>query len=133
MIDDASHKYVQTVASFDTLFPVVRPGGWYVVEDWAWCFDERFLAANPGWRAVRPLAPIVLDIAANMATRPDAIASVEMFPDFVAVQRGPAELDARFRLDLSVAARRRPIDARLARKVRRLASRLRLPASGSPG
>ena len=35
VIDDASHRYDLTVASFDALFGHLRPGGWYVVEDWS--------------------------------------------------------------------------------------------------
>lgn len=34
VIDDASHRYEPTVASFETLFPLLRPGGLYVIEDW---------------------------------------------------------------------------------------------------
>lgn len=35
VIDDASHVLGPTIASFDALFPRVRPGGTYVIEDWA--------------------------------------------------------------------------------------------------
>jgi SAM-dependent methyltransferase len=34
VIDDASHEYHPTVASFEELFPRLRPGGLYVIEDW---------------------------------------------------------------------------------------------------
>ncbi len=34
VIDDASHLYEPTVTSFETLFPRVRPGGYYMIEDW---------------------------------------------------------------------------------------------------
>lgn len=34
VIDDASHRYDETVASFEVLFPLLRPGGSYVIEDW---------------------------------------------------------------------------------------------------
>lgn len=34
VVDDASHLYHPTVASFDVLFPRLRPGGLYVIEDW---------------------------------------------------------------------------------------------------
>jgi cephalosporin hydroxylase len=34
VIDDASHRYGPTVASFETLFPLLRPGGLYLIEDW---------------------------------------------------------------------------------------------------
>ena len=33
IIDDASHINVLTVASFEILFPFLRPGGFYVIED----------------------------------------------------------------------------------------------------
>jgi hypothetical protein len=34
VIDDASHRYRPTVASFEVLFPRLRPGGCYIIEDW---------------------------------------------------------------------------------------------------
>lgn len=34
VIDDASHLYHPTKRSFETLFPRLRPGGLYVIEDW---------------------------------------------------------------------------------------------------
>jgi predicted O-methyltransferase YrrM len=34
VIDDASHLLDETRASFETLFPLLRPGGIYVIEDW---------------------------------------------------------------------------------------------------
>lgn len=34
VIDDASHRYGPTVASFEVLFPLLRPGGLYLIEDW---------------------------------------------------------------------------------------------------
>jgi predicted O-methyltransferase YrrM len=36
VIDDASHLLAETTASFETLFPRLRPGGQYLIEDWAW-------------------------------------------------------------------------------------------------
>lgn len=35
VIDDASHRYEPSRASFETLFPRLRPAGWYVIEDWS--------------------------------------------------------------------------------------------------
>ena len=34
VIDDASHRLEETRASFETLFPRLRPGGLFVIEDW---------------------------------------------------------------------------------------------------
>jgi cephalosporin hydroxylase len=36
VVDDASHAYEQTKASFEILFPLLQPGGIYVIEDWSW-------------------------------------------------------------------------------------------------
>jgi Methyltransferase domain len=35
VIDDASHLYGPTCASFDLLFPLLRPGGLFIIEDWS--------------------------------------------------------------------------------------------------
>src|SRR5262249_51824114 len=41
VIDDASHRYEQTKTSFETLFPLLRPGGLYIIEDWSWaCWSD---------------------------------------------------------------------------------------------
>jgi predicted O-methyltransferase YrrM len=34
VIDDASHRLDETRASFECLFPLLRPGGRFVIEDW---------------------------------------------------------------------------------------------------
>ena len=33
IIDDGSHVFAHQIVSFNTLFPCLRPGGWYVIED----------------------------------------------------------------------------------------------------
>jgi predicted O-methyltransferase YrrM len=42
VVDDASHVRDLTLASFDLLFPRLRPGGLFVIEDWS--FDIRYVA-----------------------------------------------------------------------------------------
>ena len=34
VIDDASHRLAETRSSFESLFPHVRPGGLFIIEDW---------------------------------------------------------------------------------------------------
>ena len=36
VIDDASHLLPETTASFNVLFPRLRAGGLFVIEDWSW-------------------------------------------------------------------------------------------------
>ena len=58
VIDDASHVYDPTVASFEVLFPMVRPGGLYIIEDWtsedwlAQTFDALIAHREPMARAI---------------------------------------------------------------------------------
>ncbi len=40
IIDDGGHKALQHVASFEALWPHVKPGGWYCIEDCFSLFDE---------------------------------------------------------------------------------------------
>ncbi len=43
VIDDASHLYEPTLATFEVLFPRLKPGGLYLIEDW--CRHEKHALA----------------------------------------------------------------------------------------
>jgi cephalosporin hydroxylase len=45
IVDDASHEGPATTRTFELLWPLVRPGGYYVVEDWNGAFRN---ARQPG-------------------------------------------------------------------------------------
>ena len=42
VVDDASHTYEQTKASFEILFSLLQPGGIYLIEDWSWAHMPRY-------------------------------------------------------------------------------------------
>jgi hypothetical protein len=42
VVDDASHTYEQTKASFEILFPLLQPGGIYLIEDWSWAHHPNY-------------------------------------------------------------------------------------------
>lgn len=42
VVDDASHSYEKTKMSFEFLFPLLQPGGSYVIEDWSWAHHPNF-------------------------------------------------------------------------------------------
>jgi predicted O-methyltransferase YrrM len=50
VVDDASHLLAPTRASFEVLFPLVRPGGLYLIEDWNW--QEKLLSSVSGAEAI---------------------------------------------------------------------------------
>lgn len=46
VVDDASHTYEQTKASFEILFPLLKPGGIYVIEDWSWAHHPNYQSSD---------------------------------------------------------------------------------------
>lgn len=104
VIDDASHLLAPTRGSFNCIFPRVRPGGWFVIEDWAW-------AHWPGpyqtgdWLEQDPLSELVFELVMVAASRRDIVQSIRVEPGFAAVQRGPAKLGAGFDVSKSYRSR----------------------------
>ena len=123
VIDDASHLYEQTVASFETLYPRLRVGGVYIIEDWCaqYCVAAELHASlsdpdspahatatarivtalreQPESVARAPLAQMSVELLLASASSPDVIAEVLVNQHWTMVRRGPAPIDARaFRL-----------------------------------
>jgi SAM-dependent methyltransferase len=115
VIDDASHHYDLTRASFEALFPRLRPGGLYIIEDWN--ADPRFMdavvkalqegrsgpPAGPDAGATvterDPLCRIALELALAAASAHTAVAEVTLDAQVITITRGDAELDDGFTLD----------------------------------
>lgn len=108
VIDDASHLYALSKASFETLFPLLRPGGTYIIEDWAWDHWGGFSEPDHPWAHERRLTDLVIEVIEAAGTARDLVSRVAVFNGFVAIERGPLEFTAasRFRLDDHI--RRRP-------------------------
>jgi hypothetical protein len=98
VIDDASHEYAPTKASFETLFPLLRPGGLYIIEDWAWAHWEKFQVEQPKWLSRRPLSEFIVELLQLIATRPrhqkelSAVRNMFVYHGFVVVERGGLEI-----------------------------------------
>ncbi len=111
VIDDASHVFEETRASFETLFPRVRPGGVYVIEDWNWQLRLTYAVAHPAPTGapadgdeslrdyfrenVRPvsLEAFVLQLVLVRACARDVIADLFIDESRVVVTRGDAQLE----------------------------------------
>jgi predicted O-methyltransferase YrrM len=96
VVDDASHLVHETRRSFEILYPRLRPGAKYVVEDWAWAHIG-YGSAHPDQR---PLSELVFEVAFASAFRPDVVRDVHVDRDWAVVTRGPADLplDGSFRI-----------------------------------
>ena len=90
VIDDASHSFGPTLASFAGLFPKVRPGGFYVIEDWSWPHRDPYRRKDHPWATRPDLLPIVHDVLGALGSDTGAISQIMAFADFVAIQRGSA-------------------------------------------
>jgi hypothetical protein len=131
VIDDASHLYGPTLASFEALFPAMSPGGLYIIEDWAWG-HWRELVAHESWAGEVPLTRLVVELIEAMGTDPTLIAEVDAFEGFVAVERGPGQVEcpAAFRLKAQIHraaafGRGGRLRARVGRALRRMAGAMK--------
>jgi cephalosporin hydroxylase len=119
VVDDGSHMLDLTTTSFNILFPRLRPGGWYLIEDWAWDYlppsvgMPDFGPDHP-WAMRRSPVRLVERLLRAVPSRHDAITRIEVLQTVVGIQRGDAELPV---LDATRLARRRP-QAPLERRVR---------------
>lgn len=88
VIDDASHQLKETRASFDTLFPRLRPGGIFVLEDWSWAHT-----VMPVWPKRRPLTVLLFELVLASAYAEAIVASVDVHRAWATITRGPEEVD----------------------------------------
>jgi predicted O-methyltransferase YrrM len=111
VIDDASHLYEPSVASFEALFPRLRPGGAYVIEDWT---APDLLATtvaralrDPVWASEHdriregladlplsvPISRMALELALACAQGSSAVEDVVLDRQWITVHRGEQDLD----------------------------------------
>jgi predicted O-methyltransferase YrrM len=112
VVDDASHLCNETTTSFNLLFPRLRPGGLYVIEDWSWQHMrdeaiERFLATPDGHeefarqlvtgesqQSALPMSRLILELVLTAGYAEEIVAEISMLRrGWIVIRRGPAELD----------------------------------------
>ncbi len=116
IIDDCSHMRKPTMRSFEILFPVLPAGAHYVIEDWAWALQPEFQAARHPWGHLPSLHPVVDRLVRLHGSRPDLIDQMMVFPDLIALRRGPGTCPAGWTVNSSISRRSRPW-GRIARRV----------------
>jgi hypothetical protein len=108
VVDDASHMYGPTLASFQTLFRFIRPGGFYIIEDWAWehwpvCFKSDLAASED-----RGLTDLVSELVQSAGTSNALIKSVTVYQGFTAIERGDSPVPDDFTLADQIIRFKRP-------------------------
>jgi SAM-dependent methyltransferase len=94
VVDDCSHRYAATRAAFSVLFPLLRPGGVYVIEDWPWAHTpvgaEDADGAKPGQV---PLTRLIFELILAIPGVPDLIERIEVDSNAAEVTRGHTPAD----------------------------------------
>jgi len=114
VIDDASHLYGPPKPVLKTLFPLLRPGGLYLIEDWAWGHWRDFFAPDHAWVAERPLTALILHLLEAVGTGMGLIRRLHVFQGFVVVERGPGVVNGAFSLDSQILRRDEPAELKFA-------------------
>lgn len=96
VVDDTSHFYDLTKASFKVLFPKLRPGGIYIIEDWMWSFEPSYQDPAHHWFGQPSLANIFMDLAEELSIN-NAVESVKIGREMIVIKRtGAAQIGPLF-------------------------------------
>ncbi|MSO86850.1 MAG: class I SAM-dependent methyltransferase [Acidimicrobiia bacterium] len=93
IIDDASHLLAETKASFNRLFPHLRPGGLYVIEDWAWSVNPWGMPLPARLQGTSPLSSFITELVFASACLPRCIAEITIDAHKAIVRRGTRNMD----------------------------------------
>jgi SAM-dependent methyltransferase len=94
VVDDCSHRYSETRASFNELFPRLRPGGLFLIEDWPWAHAHLGVEPLEGLLPDQvPLTRLVFELVLALPSVPGLIADLTIDPGAVVVRRGDATAD----------------------------------------
>jgi len=118
VIDDASHLFNETRASFEIIFPRVRPGGSYIIEDWRAHHEYADAVARVAREATttppreypvlddlarvlqigqpgrqHPLSRLLVELVLARGSSGQAVAEIVVDGHWILARRGPADLD----------------------------------------
>jgi SAM-dependent methyltransferase len=100
VIDDASHHYDLSRKSFEIIFPRLREGGLYIIEDWQWAHmnDARYQSGEV-FGSQPALTNFIFELLVAYGSHPDLFWNIVVRDWFVAVQKGSKALPEDFSLD----------------------------------
>jgi demethylmacrocin O-methyltransferase len=88
VIDDGSHRSVDIITSFETLFPHLAPGGLYVIEDLHCSYNPDYGGGPPGSaRTTVELVKQLVDRVARRRPGVDETAAIHVYPRIVFIQK----------------------------------------------
>lgn len=84
--DDASHQYTLTRDSFRTLFPLLQPGGVYIIEDWRWSLIPQCQTKAHPWHGNTSLVNLVFELIMEIGGN-NSIASMHVDRNMVIIRK----------------------------------------------
>ena len=110
VVDDASHWYEPTKASFEAVFPYLRPGGLFALEDWDWAQTPGMQEPGALWSDRAALTNLLLEIVIAHGHPAALFEEVVFRRSVVYVRRGRgAVTPGEFRLDDFLLTRGKPL------------------------
>lgn len=121
VFDDASHRYQETLECFNILFPHLRKGGYYIIEDWAWGhWPHEDSSVYPAYTEPTRLVFELIEVAANIGL----IENIYVCSGFVALKKGNIDLmKEEFHLHNYIKRRTPSLKDRIKRRVKILLGR----------
>jgi hypothetical protein len=95
VIDDASHFLDETRDSFNILFPRLRNGGAYVIEDWPWAHGRIDQADDVKlfWPEREPMTKLIFELILACPSTVDLIEEIVIDKNSATIWRGKGSID----------------------------------------
>jgi predicted O-methyltransferase YrrM len=108
IIDDASHRYELSKATFNALFPFLRPGGHYIIEDYGWAHSVQFQAPDHSWQPFTSLSNLLTEITMAISAPQSLVSRLDVRKGVAIVTRSAVAAPTDFDISSSYLNRGRP-------------------------
>ena len=105
VVDDCSHQYVLTRKTFEVLFPRLKPGGIYVIEDYGWSNMPDYQAADHLWSGNPGLTNLLFELIMMLPSERRLVTEVTVTPEVAIVRRGARAVSGTIDVDQEYVAR----------------------------
>ncbi len=107
IVDDASHLFEPSLATFNTLFPKLKRGGYYILEDWSWAHSEgRFQQSDHPWYNKPALSNLLIMLILSLPG--SCIKNIIVLPH-LAIIESSGGIPQPFSLEKTITNRDKPI------------------------
>jgi predicted O-methyltransferase YrrM len=100
VIDDASHLYEPTKRSFEIIFPKLRQGGLYIIEDWQWAhLANSEYQDGTKWGDQPALSNFIFELLMAYGSEGSLFWNIVVRDWFIAIQKGSYQAGGDFKIN----------------------------------